>query len=80
MIFITFKIRDKTCLKIRKTWFVLVYWVAKNSKLISLCHFHDKKFEEKMTILKNAISLVNSCFLATREIRSLHITFIFFLL
>ena len=52
----------------------------KNSKLISLCHCHNKKFQEKMTILKNAISLVNSCFLVTRETRSLHITFIFFLL
>ena len=31
VIFITFESRDKTCSKIEKTWFQLVYWVAKNS-------------------------------------------------
>ena len=32
MIFITFERRDKTRSKIEKTWFLLVLWVAKNSK------------------------------------------------
>ena len=40
MIFITFKTRQKIFLKIEKTWFLLVYWVAKYIRLILLSHFH----------------------------------------
>ena len=42
MIFITLKIRDRTCLKIEKTWFLLVHQLAKknskgNNKLLQYC-------------------------------------------
>ena len=33
MIFIIFESRHKICSKTKKTWFLLVYWVAKNSKM-----------------------------------------------
>ena len=45
----TFKTRDTTCLEMKETWFLLVCWVAKNSKLIS-CHFHKKVFQKKTLI------------------------------
>ena len=32
MVFITFERRDKTCSKFKKTWLLLVYWVAKKKK------------------------------------------------
>ena len=33
MISITFESRDKACLKIEKSWFLLCHWVEKNSKM-----------------------------------------------
>ena len=33
MIFMALETRDKTCLKTEKTWFLLVHWLAKNSKV-----------------------------------------------
>ena len=57
MIFITFKTRDKTYLKIEKAWFLLVHWVTINSRLILLCHFRSPMsffpiFLEKTVICK----------------------------
>ena len=52
MIFVYFKTGGKTSLKIEKTWFLLVHWVAKNGRLIFLCHFHKKVFQGKMLISK----------------------------
>ena len=72
ILFITLKIRDRACLIIEKSWFLLAHRLAKNTK--------GNYFKRKQPFLKNAVSMLKLLFFypSGNEIFICHAIIIFF--